>query len=124
VSVINEEMPSQPSGGGIRDMENIMTARSTPSTKRLLIAAFVALAPVGSALAAGDCADDPAAPYHRSFYADGQHQCTPAAARQAGGARGPAGPLMATDAAGAMADKAGRGADDPFAGVRRVFIGD
>jgi hypothetical protein len=123
VSVINEAMPFQPSGGGIRDMENIMTARLIPSTKRLLIAALVALAPAGSALAAGHCVGDPAAPYHRAFYADGQHQCTPGPARQTG-ARGPAGPLMATDAARAMADKAGRGADDPFAGVERVFIGD
>jgi len=121
--VINEKMPSQPSGGGIRDMENIMTARSIPSTKRLLIAAIVALAPAGSALAGGDCAGDPFAPYYRSFYADGQHQSTPAPARQAG-AQGPAGPLMATDEAAPPAQGAARAADDPFAGVRRVFIGD
>lgn len=107
-----------------------MTTRSIPSTRRLLIAAIVALAPAGSALAGGDCAGDPFAPYYRSFYADGQHQCTPAVARQAG-AQGPAGPLMSADdaaatrgPAGAMADKAGRGVDDPHAQVRRVFIGD
>jgi hypothetical protein len=123
-------MPFQLSGNP--DMEKIMTARSIPSTKTLLIAAIVALAPVGSALAGGDCAGDPFAPYYRSFYADGQHQyrCSPAPARQAG-AQGPAGPLMAEDdaaatrgLAGERADEAGRGADDAHAQVRRVFIGD
>jgi len=70
------------------------------STKRLLIAAAVALAPAGSALAAQDCRGDPFAPYHQAFYGDGPAYECRAAPREAG-ARGPAGPIMVADDAAA-----------------------
>jgi len=74
-----------------------MRTLTTFSTKRLLIAAAVALAPAGSALAAQDCAGDPFAPYHQAFYADGPaYECRAAPAREAG-ARGPAGPIIVAD---------------------------
>jgi len=117
-------MPYRPTGEGIKETENIMRAKTTTHTRKLLIAALVALAPAGSAFAAMDCTGDPFGPYYKSFYADGQYQCTPVTSRQTG-AQGPAGPIMSMDESrGAMAEEATRRADDPFADYRRAFTGD
>jgi hypothetical protein len=85
---------------GIEKMENGMKSLTTSTTKRLLIAAAVALAPAGSALAAQDCRGDPFAPYRQAFYADGPAYACGAAPREAG-ARGPAGPIIVADDAAA-----------------------
>ncbi len=87
------------------------------STRRLLIAAAVALAPAGAALAAQDCAGDPFAAYHQAFRADGPaYQCKKLAPPQPAGAQGPAGPLMAADAAACR--------NDPFYRVHQALWGD
>lgn len=85
--------------------------RTTPSLKKLLIAAAVTLAPAGVALAAQDCTGDAHARYSLIIGTDGPaYQCvseTPGA-----GAQGPSGPVIAADMA------CGR---DPFDGYLRGF---
>jgi len=101
---------------GIEKMENGMKTLTTFSTKRLLIAAAVALAPAGSALAAQDCRGDPFAPYHQAFYGDGPAYECRAAPREAG-ARGPAGPIIVADDAAACRK-------DPHRRIQRALWGD
>jgi len=108
-----------------------MKTKSTPPMRRLLVAAIVALAPAGTALAVEDCSGDPFAAYHKAFRSDGpEYVCTAAAPRQAG-AQGPAGSVMATGEpagaqgpAGPIMDTASPAAADPFAGYRRAFTAD
>ena len=81
--------------------------------KRLMLAALLALAPAGAALAADNCATDPSGAYHRGLGADDAgYQCVQNTQWQAGAA-GPAGPVIAS------ADKPC--GIDPFDGTRRAF---
>lgn len=81
--------------------------------KRLMLAALLALAPAGAALASQDCSRDPHAAYHQALGGDDPgYQCVSDMLQQAGAA-GPSGPIIASS------DMAcGR---DPFDGTWRAF---
>jgi len=87
--------------------------KTTAMPRKVILAALVALAPAGAALAAQDCSADAHAAYHRALGGDDPgYQCVPAA-WQPSGAAGPSGPVIAA------ADMAcGR---DAFEGYWRAF---
>jgi hypothetical protein len=89
-----------------------MEKTTTPSYRKVLIAALVALAPAGAAVAAQDCLGDPFAPYHRSLGGGEGPSYRCVAATWQTGAEGPSGPILAADMA------CGR---DPFEGYRAAF---
>jgi hypothetical protein len=85
--------------------------KATP--KKMLLAALLALAPAGVALAAQDCSGDAHAAYRMALGGDDPGYRCVAATWQQAGAAGPSGPIIAA------ADTAcGR---DPFEGYRRAF---
>jgi hypothetical protein len=88
-----------------------MKATTTPKT--LMIAALLALAPAGAALAAQDCSGDPHSRYRQGLGGDDPGYVCVQATWQQAGAAGPSGPIIAA------ADTAcGR---NPFEGTWRAF---
>lgn len=89
-----------------------MKVTTTPKAKKLMLAALVVLAPVGTAFAAQDCSGDAFAGYNMTLGGQGSsYRCV--SDKWQTGAEGPSGPVITS--AGMACGR------DPFEGYLRVF---